>query len=295
MDTWPGTAPLIVVIGETASGKSALALDLAECYQGEIISADALTVRRKVDIGAAKPSAVDRARIPHHLIDVAAPCEDFTAAVFKARAVAAINDIASRGKLPILAGGTGLYVDAALFDYSFLPAGDRQAREVFNQMKLPDLLGLVKEKGLDASHIDTQNKRRVIRLLETGGRTATRAPMRSNTLVLGLRVSREELEGRVSKRVDAMLTAGLEDEAQHLAQAYGWDCEALKGIGYREWQDYFSGVQTLDETRQRIIKSTLDLAKKQRTWFRRNNSIQWIGNIEQAVAIVTTFLSKFAE
>jgi tRNA dimethylallyltransferase len=292
MDTRSRTVPVVVIVGETASGKSALALELAERFGGEIICADALTVRRGVDIGTAKPSPEDRRRVPHHLIDVAEPCEDFTAAVFKDQALAAIQDISSRGKLPFLVGGTGLYTDAVLYDYGFLPAGDREAREVLNQMSLEELLEQAEERELDTMRIDTRNKRRVIRLLETNGQVAKRSDLRPNTLILGVLIPREQLVDNITKRTDAMFAAGLETEVRRLAETNGWDCEALKGIGYREWREYFASTQTLDETRQRIIKSTLDLAKRQRTWFKRNNSIQWVANSGESVALVTTLLSK---
>ncbi len=284
--------PLVVIVGETASGKSALALDLAERYHGELICADALTVRRGADIGTAKPSAADRARVPHHLLDVAAPCQDYTAAVFKDQAIAAITDISARGKLPIMVGGTGLYIDAVLYDYGFLPTGDREARKELDRLEIPELLERAAANGLGISGIDTRNKRRIIRLIETNGEIATRSELRPNTLVLGLTVPREELDQRIEQRVDGMLAAGLENEVRHLAEQGGWECEALKAIGYREWREYFDGQQSLDETRARIIKSTRDLAKRQRTWFKRNNRIHWVINREESVAILTTFLSK---
>ncbi len=289
-----GTGPskLIVIVGETASGKSHLALDLAERFDGEIICADALTVRQGVDVGTAKPSVADRERVPHHLLDVVAPCDDFTAAVFKDLAQKAIADISARGKLPIMVGGTGLYVDGVLYDYSFLPAGDRGERELLNQMSLDELKRTISERGLNTEGIDTQNKRRLIRVIETGGQQPQRSGMRANTLVLGVRIPKDQLQTRIEQRVDDMFTAGLEQEVKGLVESYGWECEALKGIGYREWREYFEGAQTLAETRQRIIKSTQDLAKRQRTWFKRNPSIQWLDDPSQAVDIVTTFMNK---
>lgn len=286
------TGPLVVVVGETASGKSALALELAEKFNGEIICADALTVRKGVGIGTAKPDVGERQRVAHHLLDVVEPCEDFTAAVFKRLASEAINEIASRGKLPIMAGGTGLYIDSVLYDYSFLPPGDRNAREALNRLSVDELQQMIEEKGLDTAGVDMRNKRRLIRMLETEGGQARRTPLRANTLILGIRIPREELRERIERRVEAMLAAGLAQEVNDLAGVYGWGCEALKAIGYREWQEYFSGQQTLDCTKERIIKATLDLAKRQRTWFKRNDSIHWVDDPSYAVDIVTTFLSK---
>lgn len=286
--------PLLVIVGETASGKSALAIRLAEQFNGEIISADAWTVRRGVDIGTAKPTAEERARVPHHLIDVVGPDEDFTAAVFKRLAEQAIADIHNRGKLPVLVGGTGLYVDGVLFDYSFLPAGDPGLREELNSLSIDELLQRIEAMGLDTGAVDVRNKRRLIRLIENNGQLPSRQELRPNTLILGLRLGREELRERVERRVDSMLAVGLEVEAKGLVERYGWDCEALKGIGYAQWQGYFGGAKSLDEVRRQIIKATLDLAKRQRTWFQRNNCIQWIATPvkwPQVVDMVTTFLS----
>lgn len=287
--------PLVVVVGETASGKSALALRLAQEFNGEIICADSWTVRREVNIGTAKPTAEEQAMVPHHLLDVAGPCEDFTAAVFKKLANEAIGDIANRGKLPIMVGGTGLYVDGVVYDFGFLPEGDRRAREELNKLTNQQLMERIKKLGLELGDIDTRNKRRLIRLIETGGAVPTKKALRENTVLVGLQPDRQELKDRIAKRVDAMLAAGLEDEARTLSGRYGWECEALKGIGYAEWQDYFSGVQNLSETRQKIIKNTLDLAKRQRTWFKRNKSIHWFSapvNWHEVVDVITTFLSN---
>lgn len=292
------TPKLLVIIGETASGKSALALHLAQRFNGEIICADSWTVRREVNIGTAKPSAADQALVPHHLLDVAGPDEDFTAAVFKRLAQAAIHDIASRGKLPIMAGGTGLYIDSVLYDYGFLPAGDRAERQALNALSTEQLLAKSAEMGIDPGDVDIRNKRRLIRLIETGGGVPAQHPIRDHTMVLGLRTDRETLKERIEKRTDAMLAAGLEDEVRTLAARYGWDCEALKGVGYAQWRGYIEGHEghtDLAETRQKIIKATLDLAKRQRTWFKRNKSIQWVDtpvNLSHIVDTVTTFLNE---
>lgn len=261
-------SPLVTVVGETASGKSALALELAERFGGEIICADSWTVRREVNIGTAKPGKEEQARVKHHLLDVADPCGDFTAAVFKRLATKAIQDIQTRGKLPIMVGGTGLYIDGVLYDYGFLREGDRQKRQKLNDLSINELLERVKAKGSSVEGIDTGNKRRLIRLIETGGARPHRSELRPNTLIIGLQITRQELKERITARVGRMIKQGLEHEVKTLAAKYGWQCEALKGIGYQQWQSYFDGNQTLDETQAKIIKSTLDLAKRQRTWFR---------------------------
>ncbi|HEY5152434.1 MAG TPA: tRNA (adenosine(37)-N6)-dimethylallyltransferase MiaA [Candidatus Saccharimonadales bacterium] len=284
---------LVVIAGETASGKTALALRLAQEFNGEIICADSWTVRSEANIGTAKPTAEEQASVPHHLLDVVAPDEDFTAAVFKRLAKRAVADISSRGKLPIMVGGTGLYIDGVIYNYGFLPAGDRGDREELNQLGVGELLQKIADSGIELGDADTRNKRRLIRLIETGGAQPTREKIRDNTLIIGLKTDRPMLEERIVKRVDAMLAAGLENEVKGLAERYGWDCEALKGVGYAQWHDYFLGTQNLAETRRKIIKANLDLAKRQRTWFKRNKSIQWFStpvNWQDLVVAVTTFL-----
>ncbi len=284
---------LLVIVGETASGKTALSLELAEQFNGEIICADSWTVRKHVDIGTAKPTPEERVRVPHHLLDVVEPDEDFTAAVFKRLANETIADIAGRGKLPIMVGGTGLYVDGVIYDFDFLPAGDRTEREELNRLSIAKLLEKIEYSKLDLTDIDTRNKRRLIRLIETKGKRPTRQPLRQNTLIIGLKTDREIIEQRIISRLDDMLTAGLEDEVRSLVTRYGWDAEALKGIGYAQWRDYFEGDQSLPETRSKIIKATFEYAKRQRTWFKRNKSIHWFHtpvNQREIVDTVTTFL-----
>jgi tRNA dimethylallyltransferase len=285
---------LLVIVGETASGKSALAMQLAQQFNGEIICADSWTVRREVNIGTAKPSKEELALVPHHLLDVVGPDEDFTAAVFKRLAQEVIDDITARGKLPILVGGTGLYIDGVIYDFGFLEEGDRLAREELNALTIPELLVRISDRGLELGDVDTGNKRRLIRLLETNGAQPTRQELRPKTFIIGLHTEREVLAQRIVERVDRMLAAGLEQEVRHLVSRYGWDCEALKGVGYSQWREYFMGTQSQDETRNKIIKATKDLAKRQRTWFKRNNSIQWLStpvNLKVAADLVTTFLS----
>lgn len=286
--------PLLVIAGQTASGKSALAIKLARRLNGEIICADSWTVRREVNLGTAKPSAAERAAVRHHLLDEVPACQDFTAAVFKRLAERAIDDIAGRGKLPIMVGGSGLYVDGVLYDYGFLAEGDRAARAELNRLTADELLNRVKAAGLDPAGLDVRNKRRLIRLLETGGARPTRRPLRPNSLIIGLQVPSEELKLRIIRRVDGMIANGLEKEVRDLVGRYGWDCEALKGVGYAQWREYIDGTADLAETRQRIIRATNELAKRQRTWFKRNKSIHWLDyqiETDEVVDLVTTYFA----
>jgi len=233
--------------------------------------------------------------VPHHLLDIVEPDEDFTAAVFKRLANRAIIDISCRAKLPILAGGTGLYIDGVIYDFGFLPEGDRKARADLNALTIPQLKQKINDLRIVLDGIDTGNKRRLIRLIETNGARPTKQQLRPNTHIIGLRIDRDELNARITKRVDDMLANGLENEVKRLVKRYGWACEGLKGVGYAQWQNYFSGTQTLEETRAKIIKATQDLAKRQRTWFKRNKSIHWFSTAvdqQEIIDFVTTAMYK---
>ena len=291
--------PLIVIVGETASGKSALAMELARQFDGELICADSWTVYKGFDVGTAKPSVAEQDEIQHHLLDVADPETGFTVVEFQRLAKQAIADIQSRGKLAIMVGGTGLYVDSVLYDYQFLPPTSDALRDELNELSLDELIERVQALHIDSEGIDMRNKRRIVRLIENNGQRPTKKDLRANTLVLGVAVDREHLRERITHRVEAMLAAGLEPEVAQLAERYGWDTEPMKGIGYREWRPYFEprpeSKQGLDETKQRIVAATMGLAKRQRTWFKRNDCIQWLqplNTLANAVELVTTFIHK---
>lgn len=284
--------PLVVIVGETASGKSALALEIAKRYDGEVISADSWAVRKELNVGTAKPSLAEQKLVRHHLIDVVEPCTGFTAAVYKRLANKATLDISKRDKLPIIAGGTGLYIDGVIFDFSFMPGSTINERNKLNKLSIEELLKIIKSKGFSLTGIDIRNKRRLIRLIENSGKKPTKKSLRPNTLILGLKIPRDELNLRIAERTEQMLKAGLGQEAQALSLKYGWQCEGLKGIGYKEWRMYFEGTQTLDETKAAIVKSTLDLAKRQRTYFKRNTFIHWVENVNEARVAVELFLNK---
>jgi tRNA dimethylallyltransferase len=270
-------------------------MKLAEKLDGELICADSWTVYEGFDIGTAKPTVEDREKVPHHLLDVADPAVGFSAAVFKRLALETIDDITSRGKLPILVGGTGLYIDSILYDYSFLPASDPTLREELNAMSLEELLRKAEDMELDTEGIDVRNKRRVIRLIENEGVRPTKKPLRDHTVILGVAREPGELKQRVIARIDAMVDAGFVDEVRRLGEQYGWDCEPMRAPGYRAFSEYVRGSISLEMAKERNIQNDLQLAKKQRTWFRRNSSIHWLNNREELqniVDFVTTNLNK---
>jgi len=283
---------LVAVVGETAAGKSQFALNLAKLFNGEIIAADSWTVRRDLDVGTAKPSQADQLQIPHHMLDIVTPCQDFNAAQFKSMALQHIQEVQRRGAVPVLAGGTGLYIDSVLFDYSFAPPADEATRQIYNAMTQAELLQLAEQKKLSTANIDTRNKRRIIRLLETNGAQPNKKALRPDTLVIGVELDRAALHQRIEQRVLRMIEQGLEAEVKQLISRYGWECEGLKGIGYREWQPYFVGSASLEEVTQDIIRSTKQLAKRQRTWFRTNKHINWCSSYTQAEQQMDAFMQN---
>ncbi len=250
--------PLITIVGPTASGKSALGLEIARRFNGEIICADSRTIYKGMDIGTAKPSKKEQTTVPHHLLDIVEPDQPFSVGDFKRLATKVIGEVHARGKIPIVVGGTGLYVNSLLFDYQF-SGSDAQ----------PDELNPRHLKKLGSSKLD-------------------QTP-RPNTLVLGLNLEPRELESRIKRRVRVMLNSGLESEVKGLTDKYGWT-EAMTAVGYREWQAYFNGVQTIQETEELIFTRSRQYAKRQRTWFKRNKSIQWISTPGEAIKITEQFL-----
>lgn len=288
-------SPLIVVVGETASGKTALSIELAKRLGGEIICADSWTVYRGFDIGTAKPTKAEQQGIPHHLLDVADPMEGFSAAVFQRMAKQKIAEITARGNIAIMVGGTGLYTDSILYDYSFMPASDPQQRKILNEMSLEQLLRKAEGMSLDTSLVDVRNKRRVIRLIENNGRMPTRQAIRDNTIVLGIRRPTEMLKDRIVERVDEMVRLGLAYEVARLGERYGWDCEPMKAPAYRAFREYTQNAISLEEAKFRMVQNDLKLAKKQRTWFKRNSSIQWVSpddSIDYICEIIDKSLNK---
>jgi tRNA dimethylallyltransferase len=288
-------SPLVVIIGSTASGKSELAVELAQHFNGEIICADSMTVYRGFNIGTAKPSQSVLQAIPHHLLNVADPVVGFNVAEFQRLVNETITNIDHQHKLPLLVGGSGLYVDSVIFGYEFAKPASAQERERLNQTDLPELLLEAKQLGLSVENIDIQNKRRVSRLIETGGFLPSKQPPRYKTLQLGLRLPKEIMEARIKERVDTMIKQGLIEEVHGLASQYGWGIEPMKSVGYREWRAYFEKSKSLAAVRAEIALDTKNLVKKQLTWFKRNKSIHWLVNedkFKESVDFITTFLNN---
>lgn len=291
-ETKPGP-PLTALVGPTASGKSALALKVAQLLQAEIISADSAQVYRQLDIGTAKPAPREQALVPHHLIDMVEPDRDFSVADYQKAAHRVIAEVLARGRLPFLVGGTGLYIKAVTDRYAF---GDRGKNEALREQ----LARLGEEQGhgflyqrlaeLDpeaASKIHPRDSRRIIRALEVyileerpisrqTAETAKRKPA-YNLFIFGLAMPRPLLYRRIDERVDAMLEQGFLEEVRGLLRmGYGPEAPGLQILGYRQLAGYLRGESGWEETVAEIKKQTRRLAKRQLTWFRRDKRITWL-------------------
>ena len=283
---------IIAIVGPTASGKSALAIELAKRHNGEIICADSRTIYRGMDIGTAKPSEDEREGIPHYFLDIVEPNEAYSAQEFKTAAEIIIEDIVGRGKMPIIVGGTGLYVYALLYDYSF-PAGARTVDRV--AMEARDLADLVDELMQKDPHlagdIDLANKRRVIRAIETAGIPRHKSErLRPNILLLGLRPEMEVLHTNITQRTLRMLQIGLVDEVRKMVEIYGPFTEALRSPGYAEIIEFLANRVSLEEAGDLISLHTRQLVKRQLTWFKRNDEIRWVEKASDGLDVCSSWL-----
>lgn len=267
--------PLIVVAGATASGKSALALGLAEQLGGELVAADSRTVYRGFDLGTAKPTAAERARVPHHLLDVADPTETYTVARFKQDAMAAIEQIHDRGRLPVVVGGTGFYL-RALVGGLVIPevAPQPELRAAFQALSDPHAR-LAEVDPVTAARLHPHDRVRILRALEVQAvlgiplsAAARKEPAPFHTLFLVLDWPRAELYARIDARVTAMLDAGWVDEVMRLRAQYGPELPLLRTLGYGEIMDMLAGPVDLPDTVRLIQQHTRNFAKRQLTWFR---------------------------
>jgi tRNA dimethylallyltransferase len=284
-------SPLVVILGPTASGKTALAIDLARRFNGEVIAADSRTVYKGMDIGTAKPNVDERRQIPHHLLDIVSPGESFTVADFQRLANKVIADVTARGKLPILVGGSGLYIDAVIYNFSFLGGPDLALREELRSSTVEELQQQLRERRIPLPE-NQRNARYLIRVLETGGLSSQREQLRPGTAVIGLDPGREVLHKKIVERVDAMVNLGFVEEVRKLVEAYGQDALALQTPGYKAFYLYLVGEVSLDQAKKLSVQGDLQYAKRQKTWFKRNPDINWISKTAEAVDLVTTLLNK---
>lgn len=301
--------PLVILVGPTAVGKTAASIGLAKALNGEIISGDSMQIFRGLDIGTAKISKTEMAGVPHHLIDIKEPWETFSAAEFKRLADEAIQDIYSRGKLPIIVGGTGFYVNSVLYEYHFGEADtDAVYREELEQY-LSDhgsdaLWQLLQEKDpASAQKLHSNDTKRVMRALEvlhvTGVPASERQSsvdkqtMRYDAVYIALNLPREILYDRINRRVDQMIADGLEEEVQHaLASGIKRDALSMTSLGYRQMIQYLHGEISFERAVELIKRDTRHFAKRQLTWFRHDPNIQWVDKQGKSDAEIEAELLK---
>ena len=284
---------IAAVVGPTASGKTALAVALAKQFNGEVVSADSMQIYRKLNIGTAKPTAEEMQGVPHHMLDVADPGESYSVSRYEKEAAACVEDILSRGKLPIVCGGTGLYVDALIRGGGFLESGvdsglRAQLEEEWDARGGEAMLQRLASFDPDsAARLHLNDKKRIIRAVEvylqTGititahnARTAA-LPPRYDAVMIGLRTEpRQILYSRIDRRVTKMLDAGLEQEARQLLESGDLAGTAAQAIGYKEMLAYFRGEATLEQAADLIRQKSRNYAKRQLTWFQRDDRVHWI-------------------
>ena len=282
---------ILCIAGPTASGKTALAVELAKDLNGEVVSCDSMQVYRRMDIGTAKPSREEMQGIPHHMIDVAEPDEDFSVSRYCAMAAPIVDDIVARGKTAIIAGGTGLYMDSLIRGNDFAPFPSTGVRERLeaeaDEVGLPAMLTRLREIDPDTAD-RVSDRKRILRALEVyleTGETITEhnrktrlIPPKYTPLWLGLDFAdRGELYRRIDKRVDIMLEMGLMEEIRSLLDSgIPEKCTAMQAIGYKEFVNALEGREPLSQAVEEVKKASRHYAKRQLTWFRRNPAVHWL-------------------
>ena len=287
---------VIVICGPTASGKTALSIELAKRINGEIVSCDSMQIYKYMDIGSAKPTEEEKQNIKHYMMDFVEPSERYSVAEYKVGAEKAIEEILRKGKTPIIVGGTGLYVNSLIYGIEY---SDIKIDENYRN-KLEEI---VNTKGLDILYkealkidpkamqkITPNDKKRIMRVLEiyhATGKTKTEQEIESRKkgvkydyVVFGITMDREKLYDRINKRVDIMLKQGLENEVKNLIEKYPNCPTAMQGLGYKEVRDYFNGIYTKDEMIEKIKMETRRYAKRQLTWFRKNKQTIWLNGLD---------------
>ena len=282
---------ILCLAGPTASGKTALAVELAKDLNGEVVSCDSMQVYRRMDIGTAKPSREEMQGIPHHMIDVAEPDEDFSVSRYCAMAAPIVDDIVARGKTAIIAGGTGLYMDSLIRGNDFAPFPSTGVRERLeaeaDEVGLPAMLARLREIDPDTAD-RVFDRKRILRALEVyleTGETITEhnrktrlIPPKYTPLWLGLDFAdRGELYRRIDKRVDIMLEMGLMEEIRSLLDSgIPEKCTAMQAIGYKEFVNALEEKETVQQAAEEVKKASRHYAKRQLTWFRRNPAVRWL-------------------
>lgn len=283
--------PLVVIVGPTASGKTSLAIKLAEQYGGEIICADSRTIYKDMDIGTAKPTKRERERVPHWGLDIVTPDERYSVADFKQYTEQKIEEIRSRGHIPFLVGGTGLYVDAVVFDYQFGGPANEGLRRELDQLTIEQLHKYCEKNNIKLPE-NKLNKRYVIRAIEQGDQPAHRAQKpRADCTVVGIATDRDVLRTRILQRAEQIFQDGVVDEATMLGKKYGWNSPAMSGNIYPLIHTYLKGELSFIDLKEKNTTADWRLAKRQLTWLRRNPYITWL-SLDEAEKFLARQLAK---
>ncbi len=285
---------LVVIVGPTASGKSAAGMELARQFDGEIICADSRTVYKGLDIGTAKPSHSDQLEIPHHLLDVVEPNEAFSAAKFQTLANQAISEIHGRNNLPIMVGGTGLFVDGVLLNYTFGLPADAQFRQELEKLSIEELINYCKNSNITLPK-SVLNKRHLIRAIEQKGLNESRNDkIRDDTIVVGIAPEKDVLQNRIRERAEQLFTQATYNEAQKVAQKYGWESAGMSGNIYPIIRRLLSRDITREQAIDLFCIADWQLARRQMTWFKRRDYIHWTKSSEEAVQYVGQKLANLS-
>ena len=270
-----GRLPLIVIVGPTASGKTSLAIQLAKKYRGEIICADSRTVYRGMNIGTAKPSPEEQQGVSHWGIDLVDPGDPFSVSQFKDYACQKIKEIRSRGNIPFLVGGTGLYIDSVIFDFQFGAKSNEDKRCDLQEMTVSELQQYCANHNILLPE-NSKNKRYLVRAIERADEKPSRleVPL-NNTIVVGITTDKQLLKQRITDRAKKMFKDGVVEETIELANNSGWCNEAMTGNVYPIIKKLIEKEIDEDQTIREFIVSDVNLVKRQLTWFRRNPFIEW--------------------
>lgn len=297
--------PLVAIVGPTATGKSEIAIDLAEEFNGEIVSADSRQVYRGMDIGTGKVLPDQQGRIPHHLLDVADPTDTYTVAQFKEAAIAAIEDIQQRGRLPFLVGGTGLYIQAVVDNLLIPPVPPQpKLRAELDKLSTEALIKRLKlVEPIDWATIDLKNPRRIIRAIEvseTAGIPVSemrrKGPQLFDTLIIGIDRPQKTLDERIERRMMERFKRGFIEEVRKLhTEGMSWERLESMGLEYRRIAEYLQGKYSYDRAVELCKQDLIQFAKRQYTWFRRNRSVDWVASDDEAQRLVSDWLVKRTE
>lgn len=290
---------MLVIIGPTAVGKTAFGIECARAFDGEIISGDSIQIYKGLNIGSAKPTEEELSAAKHHLIDIIDPKDKYSVRQFQQLARECILKISEEGKLPIIVGGTGLYIKAALYDYVFYE--EEEEDELFEDLSNQQLYDLLQEKDPEAlEKIHINNRKRLVRALNIYNKHHTgisqikaqqaHKPL-YDCLIIGLTAERDELYRRIDERVDQMIRDGLKEEIEKLLkQGVSFDDQCMQGIGYKEWKEYFEGSRSLQECIDQIKVNSRHFAKRQYTFFKNQLDVRWFYDIQEAKQEVEKWL-----